>query len=194
MATVEIFWQRLATYDARITTARLREVIESSGLDESEALAALDKIDAGEQPTAAEMRRLTVASYDADLFCELELHEDTGCNTHALEIIDVEAPGLAAQEHQAGDSLRAQNKINSEEAEAMSGQTAEQQAAAPEFTYNGTRHQYTPAPDAKYPSLQNPACSCGWRSCGYVRNWLALHYWEQHRAEFGHGKAGGGQR
>jgi len=33
--------------------------------------------------------------------------------------------------------------------------------------------------------LENPQCSCGWRKAGWVKDWLALHYWEQHRAEFG---------
>lgn len=63
--------------------------------------------------------------------------------------------------------------------------------AGPEFTLNRVRHQYTPVQDAEYSSLHNPRCSCGWHSSGYVKDWLALHYWDQHRAAIGQtGKAG----
>jgi hypothetical protein len=44
-------------------------------------------------------------------------------------------------------------------------------------------HEYAPVPDAQYPGLSLPACSCGWQRSGWVRDWLARRHWEQHRIE-----------
>ena len=106
-ASVQICWERLTHYTATVDTAKMRELIDAEGWDENNdqaARALLDRIDAGEPFTFAEVNSTLSGYCGAALFADLEDEDTTEQDTKALELCQVAAPGgnvrrLTAQAH-----------------------------------------------------------------------------------------------
>lgn len=93
MTQIEVCWQRNVHFTAAVSTARMRELIETEGWDsanDAEARRLLDRIDAGEPVTFAEINSTFGGYCGAALFADLEDEDTTEQETKALELCQVQ--------------------------------------------------------------------------------------------------------